>query len=66
MIYQIHQIAHASFSLYQIPDEDIISDKELGESSSTVSGPDSQEQEKQFQYQCSSLGHSSTSAETVC
>ncbi|KAL8099111.1 hypothetical protein AgCh_031697 [Apium graveolens] len=45
-----------------IPDEDIISDKELGESSSTVSGPHSQE--KQLQYQCSSLGQYSASAET--
>ncbi|KAL1812663.1 hypothetical protein ACET3Z_022728 [Daucus carota] len=47
-----------------IPDEDILSDKEVGESSSTISGSDRQEQENQLQDQCQSLSLTSEAAET--
>ncbi|KAK1358128.1 serine/threonine-protein kinase BLUS1 [Heracleum sosnowskyi] len=47
-----------------IPDEDIIPDKEVGESSNAHPGPDRQEQEKQLQYQHSNLSLSSEAAES--
>ncbi|KAL8123126.1 uncharacterized protein LOC141717448 isoform X2 [Apium graveolens] len=47
-----------------IPDEDIIPDKEVGESSNALPGPDMQEQEKQLRYQHSSLSLSSEAVES--
>lgn len=62
----LYLLERKCFTFCKIPDEDIIPDKEVGESSSALPEPDRPEQEKQLQYQYSSLSLSSEAAESVC